>query len=241
MPADPAADSGAAQARELGLALALPALTAVVEEAATVAEAAERIADRIAAGGRLYTFGAGHSQALAQELCSRAGGLRAVTSMSLEDLRDAVRPAHLQLSDSEPERLAANGAALLERYPVGAADALLVASQSGRNGASVELVRRARERGAWTVALLSRQHSAAFPSRHPEGLKLGDVADLVIDNHCPVGDAAVALASGERVSATSTVSGALLLQLLNARVAQALARRGADPDVIRSANVDAVG
>lgn len=230
-----------ATADELALTLALPALTAAAAEAAVVAQAAERIAERIAAGGHLYTFGAGHSQALAQELCSRAGGLRAVTSMSLEDLRDEPRPAHLQLADSEPERLAANGAALLERYPIGAGDALLVASQSGRNGASVELVRRARERGACTIALLSRSHSAAFPSRHPEGLKLGDVAELVLDNHCPVGDAALTLAGGERVSATSTVAGALLLQLLNARVAIALAERGVGPDVIRSANVDAGG
>jgi uncharacterized phosphosugar-binding protein len=210
----------------------------VVEESAAIARAAEGIAERLAAGGRLFTFGAGHSQALAQELCSRAGGLPAVTSMSLEDLRESPRAAHLQLSDSAPERLPANGLALLERYPVGAGDALVVVSQSGRNGASVELARQARRRGAYTVALLSSRHSAAYPSRHPEGLKLGDVADLVIDNHCPVGDAAVPLASGAAVSATSTIAGALLLQTLNARIALALERAGAVPDVIRSANVD---
>ena len=226
---------------DIGLRLAVPALTAVVEEADAIARAAEAVAERLAAGGHLFTFGAGHSQGLAQELCSRAGGLTAVTSMSLEDLRDTPRPAHLQLADSAPERVAANGIALLERYPVGPGDALLVVSHSGRNGASVELARRARERGAYTIALLSRRHSAAYPSRHPEGLRLGDVVDLVIDNHCPVGDAAVPVASGDAVSATSTVAGALLLQTLNARIALALERSGAVPDVIRSANVDGTG
>lgn len=231
MTSDPSTDAA--------LRLALPALTAAAAEAPAIDEAAERIAGRIAAGGRLFTFGAGHSQALAQELCSRAGGLRAVTSMSLEDLRAEPRPAHLQLADSAPERVPANGVALVERYGVGPGDALMIASQSGRNGASVEMARWGRAHGVLVVALLSRRHSAAFASRHPDGLKLGDVADIVLDNHCPVGDAALMLPTGEPVSAASTVAGALLVQMLNARLALALARRGADPDVIRSANVDA--
>jgi uncharacterized phosphosugar-binding protein len=222
---------------ELGLRLAAPALTAVVAERVSLEHAAVAIAARIAAGGRLLTFGAGHSQSLAAELCSRAGGLRAVTSMSLEDLRDEPRPAHEQLADSEPERVAANGVALLERYAATPADALLVVSQSGRNGASVEMARTARRRGLHTVAVLSRAHCAAFPSRHPEGLKLVDVVDVVIDNHCPVGDAVIETADGT-VSAASTIAGALLLQVLNARVIAEIRVLGTAPSVIRSANVD---
>jgi uncharacterized phosphosugar-binding protein len=225
----------------LALRLALPALAAAVDEQPRVEEAAAAIAERIIGGGRLYTFGAGHSQSLAAELCSRAGGLTAVTSMSLEDLRDEPRPAHVQLADSQPERDPANGLALLKLYGVGPRDALLIASQSGRNGASVEMARRARAAGTFTVALLSRAHSDAFPSRHPDGLKLGDVVDVVLDNHCPVGDAALRTASGASVSATSTVAGALLAQLINAAVVVELEARGCVPDVIRSANVDVGG
>lgn len=223
---------------EIALRLALPALAAAAAEQDALTRAATAIADRLAGGGRLFTFGAGHSQSLAAELCSRAGGLAAVTSMSLEDLRDTPRPAHVQLADSEPERIAANGPALLARYGVGPGDALLVASHSGRNGASVEMARRARAAGTCTIALVSRAHCAAFPSRHPEGLKLVDVAEIVLDNHCPVGDAAVTTSAGT-ASAASTVAGALLLQVLNALVIEALGGRGARPDVIRSANVDA--
>jgi uncharacterized phosphosugar-binding protein len=222
---------------DLGLRLATPALTAAAQESLNLRRAATAIADRIAGGGRLLTFGAGHSQSLAAELCSRAGGLTAVTSMSLEDLRDTPRPACAQLADSEPERVPANGPALLKRYGVAAGDALLIASQSGRNGASVEMARVARAAGVYTIALLSRAHCAAFPSRHPDGLKLVDVADIVLDNHCPVGDAAIATPNG-RVSATSTVAGALLLQILNALVVDALLAGGTSPQVIRSANVD---
>lgn len=218
-------------------ALLLPAVTVAAEETAAIDDVAANVADRVAAGGRLYTFGAGHSSAIATELCSRAGGLPCVTSMSLEDLRSEPRPAHEQLADSAPERDPANGVALLREYGVGPADALLVVSQSGRNGAPVEAARVAKRAGTYTAAIVSLAHCRAFPSRHPEGLALPDVVDHVVDNHCPVGDAALTLSGGRRVSATSTIAGALAVQLLNAALAVELDRRGLDVGVIESANV----
>lgn len=218
-------------------ALLLPAVAVAAEETAAIEEIAANVVDRIEGGGRLFTFGAGHSSAIAMELCSRAGGLADVTSMSLEDLRTEPRPAHVQLADSEPERDPANGVALVRRYGVGAADALLVVSQSGRNGATVEAARVAREAGAYTAAVVSLAHCRAFPSRHPDGLTLPDVVDRVVDNHCPVGDAGVTLEDGQRVAATSTIAGALAVQLLNAAMAAELRGRGVPPRVITSANV----
>lgn len=218
--------------------LLAPALQAAVAEGAQIARVAHRLADVLAGGGHLYTFGAGHSKAVAEELCYRAGGLRGITSMNLDDLRDTPRPAHEQLSDSAPERDPANGAALLERYDVQPGDALFIASQSGRNGAIVELAKRARAAGTYTAAVLSRQHSLATTSRHPEGLRLLDLADDVIDNHGPVGDAVVDLGDGDRVGSASTVAGALIAQLLGVGIAQSLLQRGVEPQVIRSANVD---
>ena len=219
-------------------ALLAPAVVAGREEAATIRRVAERFADVLQSGHRVYTFGAGHSKAVADELCHRAGGLPGFVSMNLDDLRTEPRPAHLQLSDSEPERDPRRGVELLRLFEVGPGDAVLIASQSGRNGAIVELARQAREHGAYVAAVLSRQHSAAMPSRHPSGLRLGDVADDVIDNHGPVGDAAVELPGGERTGAVSTIGGALLAQLINVSVARILTARGHDPQVIPSANVD---
>ncbi|WP_089155436.1 sugar isomerase domain-containing protein [Micromonospora sp. NBS 11-29] len=219
--------------------LLAPALAAADAERETVARVASRVADRLADGGHLYTFGAGHSWAFAAELCSRAGGLRPITAMNLDDLRDTPRPAWRQLADSMPERDPANGPALLDRYDVGGRDCLLIASQSGRNGASVAMAEQARRDGVYTVAVLSKAHCAAYPSRHPSGRKLPEVVDDVIDNHCPIGDAAVPAPDGGRVGAASTVSFALLAQLLVVEIGAALHRRGRTAEVIVSANVDA--
>ena len=218
--------------------LLLPALTAAAAESAAITRAASRIAERLTEGGNLYTFGAGHSWAVAAELCSRAGGLPRVTAMSLEDLRGTPRLSYLQLTDSLPERDPGNGPALLALHQVGPGDALLIASQSGRNGASVAMARAARRAGTYVAAVISVAHCQAFPSRHPDGLKLPDVVDDILDNHCPVGDAAVGLGPHRQAAATSTISGALIAQLLNLAIVAELERRGLDLALIRSANVD---
>lgn len=225
-------------APERSAILLLPALTAAAAESAAISRVASRIAERLADGGHLYTFGAGHSWSVAAELCSRAGGLPMVTAMSLEDLRGTPRLSYLQLTDSAPERDPDNGPALLARHQVGSGDALLIASQSGRNGASVAMARTARQAGTYVAAVISLAHCQAFPSRHPDGLKLPDVAEDILDNHCPVGDAAVGVGLGSHAAATSTVSGALIAQLLNLAIIAELQGRGLAQALIQSANID---
>ena len=215
-----------------------PAIRAATDEWGVIRRVAARLARVIAEGGGVYAFGAGHATAFAAELYSRAGGIDAFTAMSLEDLRTTPRPARHQYADSEPERVPGNGPALLDLYGVGPRDALLIASQSGRNGAGIEMAIEATGRATYTVAVVSVRHCLDQPSRHPSGVRLIDVVDEVIDNHCPVGDTAVIVAGVGRVSGASTVSFALIAQLLNAEVIRNLVEAGRAPSVIRSANVD---
>jgi len=210
---------------------------AAAAEAEVIEAVAERIAETVAGGGRIFAFGAGHAQVFAMELFSRAGGLRSFVQMSLEDLRPDKRPASAQLHDSLPERDAANGGRILQYYAVAAADVVLIASNSGRNAAIVELALECKRRGIYTAAFTSRAHSAAVESRHPSRLRLLDIADAVVDNHCPFGDATIDIGGVGRVCAASTVSFALLAQMLNAAVIGGLARRGQPVHVIVSANV----
>jgi uncharacterized phosphosugar-binding protein len=220
-----------AAAAVLGVAHAAAAEVEVIEAVA------ERIAETIASGGRVFALGAGHAQVFAMELFSRAGGLRAFVEMSLEDLRPDKRPASVQLHDSLPERDPANAALILQHYSVGPADVVLIASNSGRNGAIVELALECKRQGIYTAAFTSRAHSTAVESRHPSGKRLLEITDAVVDNHCPLGDATVEIDGIGRICAASTVSFALLAQMLNAAVIGGLARRGQPVQAIVSANV----
>ncbi len=113
----------------------------------------------------------------------------------------------------------------------------VVASNSGVNGSTVEMARLAREHGHPVVAVTSLTQTDQVPSRHPSGLKLRDVADVVLDNGAPYGDAVLPLPGGGAVCAVSSITGALLAQLVAAEVVRRLLDAGAAPPVYLSANV----
>jgi uncharacterized phosphosugar-binding protein len=215
-----------------------PAHRAVEAAADVVADLAALVVDRTQSGHQVFVFGAGHADMFAMELYSRAGGLSLYTMMHLVDLDPVKRPFAEQMRDSEPERDPANGAALIEHYGIATDDLVLIASQSGRNGAAVELALRCRDLGVTTVAITSLAHSGAVTSRHPSGLRLFDVADIVIDIATPLGDA---ILQDPRVpyryGATSSVSFCLLAETLNVAVVSTLLDQGLPVNVLVSANV----
>jgi len=114
-------------------------------------------------------------------------------------------------------------------------DSALVASSSGCNVVPVEIAQEFRKRGVKVVAIISRKHSEASPSRHPSGKRLQDFADLVLDTGAPVGDAMVKVDGLETpVSPGSTVGGCMLVNSIKAEVAARLTRAGQPPKVLTS-------
>jgi uncharacterized phosphosugar-binding protein len=201
----------------------------------TIAAAGARVADALVAGHRVLAFGTGHSHLIAEEVFARAGGLRRVEAVLEPSMMLHEGPA----KSSALERLPGYAAVLVEQAGVGAGDLVLVVSSSGRNAVPVEFAEESHRRGATVVAVTSIRHSAAVPSRAPSGARLMEVADLVLDNAAPVGDATVPLPGrAERVGPVSTVTGALLVQAVMAEAAYLLAVRGEDPEVLVSFNVD---
>ena len=101
----------------------------------------------------------------------------------------------------------------------------------------VELARLVRETGHPVIAVCSVAHGSAVPSRHPRGLKLLDLADVVIDTGAPAGDAALELPDGTRVGALSNLVGVVIVQLLTEGIARRLLAAGVAPPVYRSMNL----
>jgi uncharacterized phosphosugar-binding protein len=116
------------------------------------------------------------------------------------------------------------------------ADVFVVASNSGGNGSVVELARLVKERGHALVAITSMAHTTAVASRHPSGKRLFEVADVVLDNGAPYGDAV--LTTGEvAVCGLSSITAALLAQMVVAEVVRTMVDAGEVPPVYLSANV----
>jgi uncharacterized phosphosugar-binding protein len=86
--------------------------------------------------------------------------------------------------------------------------------------------------------MVSRQHSDASQSRHPKGVKLSDISDIVLDTGAPVGDAMVSIDGLETpVAPGSTVGGCLLINCIKAEVADRLTRAGKPPKVLTASAV----
>ena len=156
-----------------------------------IERAGEALANALANGGAFWVHGIGHGGE--RELTHRAGGLMATRIFSYEfrvesPLAEALkgRPgAESADLDLEAVRLA------VRRSQMRAGDALMLASVSGRNREPIELALAARGVGATAIALTSLEYTAQVTSLHPSGKKLCDVADIVIDNCAPFGDACI--------------------------------------------------
>lgn len=202
-----------------------------------VRDAARIIADGLLAGGILQAFGTGHSQALTMEVAGRAGGLIPTQRLALSDLTFFGGLPPEDLLDPTLERDPTVSRRIYELAPVDPRDVFVIGSSSGGNGSIVEMALVAKEHGHPLIAVTSLAHTKAIESRHPSGKRLFEVADIVLDNAAPYGDAVLELPGGGTVCAVSSITAALLWQLVLADVSGMLLEAGQQPPVYISANV----
>ncbi|SDU72306.1 sugar isomerase domain-containing protein [Jiangella alkaliphila] len=202
-----------------------------------VHRAADLVARSVRDGGVVQAFGTGHSQATAMEIAGRAGGLIPTNRIALSDLVMYGGEAPETILDPRTERDPALAQRLYDLAPIEASDVFVIASNSGINGSIVGMAEVARKNGHSVIAITSVQHSEQVESRHPSGRKLTDFADVVLDNGGPFGDAVLPLPGGGAVCAVSSITAALLAQLLTAEVVRRLLEAGDTPPVYLSANV----
>ncbi|MCS0600363.1 SIS domain-containing protein [Streptomyces sp. LP11] len=207
------------------------------EEAGAITAAGALLADTVAAGGRLFAFGAGHSSLAAQDVVYRAGGLALMNLLAVPGVVGVdVTPATL---GSALERVDGLAGAVLDTAPIRSGDALVIISLSGRNALPVEMATGARARGVKVIGVTSVAYAAETTSRHSSGTFLKDHCDVVLDSKIAVGDAELTLDTIPAPFApASTVVTAALMQAVLATTAATLAERGIEPPLLRSGNVD---
>lgn len=189
-------------------------------------------------GGVIQAFGTGHSEAFAMEIAGRAGGLIPTNRIALRDavLRGTHTTAELY-GDPPLERdpdIADDVFATIELDPE---DLFIIASNSGVNGSIVGLALLAKSHGHTVIAVTSLDHTRRVEPKHPSGRRLSEVADIVIDNLAPFGDATLADIGGVSMGAVSSITGAYIAQLLTIGVAEQLSHAGDVPPLYLSANV----
>jgi uncharacterized phosphosugar-binding protein len=196
--------------------------------ASTIAKLAPLIGESIAQGGMLHTFGSGHSELIAREIIGRAGGLVCINGV-------------IDPTAGFIENLVGYGSRLIERYDrqyqLLAGETIIVISNSGKNSSPIEVALYARKKGLRVVALTALAMSTTYPTVHPDGKKLHELADFVLDNGGVPGDAIVEVRDGVMAGPTSTFIGCSLLNWLTLSVVEWLVANGHTPPLLRSQNL----
>lgn len=209
-----------------------------------IEQAADWFASSILAGRVVHLFGAGHSRILVEEMWPRYGsfaGFNPIVELSLT-FHNLVVGSNGQRQAMFLEKCPGLADRILRNFDISEIDSALVISSSGGNTVAIEVAEIFQRQGLKVVAIVSRAHSEASESNHPQGLKLADCADLVLDTGAPVGDAMVQVDGlDEPVSPGSTVGGSVLVNAIKAEVAARLARAGAAPTVLTAANLVGAG
>lgn len=221
------------------LAEATTRLDALAAEAAAGGfdAAIDVITESLHRGGVIQAFGTGHSQAFAMEIAGRAGGLIPANAIRLEDLAlfGTLEAQRLGGPDLERDPLIVNE--LWSIYPIQPEDVFVIASNSGVNNSIVGMALKAKAAGHTLIAVTSLEHTRAVTPKHTSGKRLADIADIVIDNRAPYGDATLEISESTRVGAVSSITAAFIAQILTMGVADRLAADGATPPVYLSANI----
>lgn len=186
---------------------ALPHLERLISlNADVMEELSQKIVSDVEVGKSLLIFGSGHSALFPLELYHRAGGAAFIIPVVADYLLPSAGPSVVRALERTP----GVATAILDRAVPGEGEMIWISSQSGINGAVVDLALEAKKRGLFTVAFTSRVHSAAVASRHPSGKRLFEVCDRTVDLGGAVGDASVSIAESVTAGPLSTLGSVFL-------------------------------
>src|SRR5215467_53254 len=202
-----------------------------------IQKAADLCADRIARGGLIFLFGSGHSRMMCEEMTPRQGcypGFVALVEQAISNHAAIVgtnglrAPLYLENYEGYAEQI-------LRSFRFGPHDAFIVISTSGIRPVPIEMAMGARQRGMPVIGILSKAHCLSAKAAHSSGKKLIDCVDLVIDNLCPPGDCVIELEGLEwRTGPVSTITGAMIINMIRCATAEALLARGVKPVLLPS-------
>jgi len=212
------------------------------EQTENIQKAADICAEVINSGKLVHLFGSGHSVLAVQDVFPRYGGI--VGWHPCMDPRlmwnNVIGPggARELLWIERQEGYIRN---FLQSYNLQAGEAMIVYSHGGLNAAPIEAAMYAKERGLKVIAISSGENYKKAVATHSSGKKLGDLADVFIDNCCPLEDALVSIPGYyQKVGASSTVAVIAISQTIASETALRLQKLGHKMYIFVSPNVTEV-
>lgn len=217
----------------------LPRLAAMLEQIEreqlpNIRRAAGFAYESMKSGGLLHVFSTGHSHMIVEELFYRTGGLAPINPL----LSGEFMLHEGAMAATANERTPGKAEAFLSKFELNPSDTLLISSNSGINIVPIEAALYARRLGLRVIVVTSQRASKGLPPRHPSGLHLYELGDVVIDNCAPEGDGLCEIPeSGLRTGGASTFGSLFIAQRLVLTIENLFIADGAKPPVFMSANI----
>lgn len=193
-----------------------------------IMKAAEILADTTEKGGIIYGFGTGHSHLVADDAFWRAA-----TPANYCALLEPSASGNQEITKSYYiENTYGIGKLIVDYHRITPNDCMIIISNSGNNIAPVDAALRAKEKGIPVIGITAVEYSDYLTCKHRDGVKLKDVADVVLDNCSLIGDAAVEIEGFPmKVGSTSTIPNIYLQNAILTQMVEILVQRGFEPDV----------
>ena len=193
-----------------------------------IGRAAALLADTTQKGGIIYGFGTGHSHLVTDDAFWRAA-----TPANYCALLEQSATGSFEITKSyEIENIYGIGKKIVDYHRITPKDCMIIISNSGNNIAPVDAALRAKEKGIPVIGITAVEYSGYLKTKHRDGVKLKDVADVVLDNCFLIGDAAVEIEGFPmKVGSTSTIPNVYLQNAVLVEMVDILVKRGFRPDV----------
>lgn len=202
-----------------------------------IESAAEICTQAIAGDGLVHMFGTGHSRIFVEEMFPRHGsfpGFHPIVELSLT-FHNVVVGANGQRQAMFLEHVEGLGQTILRNFVFTPPDCFLLFSNSGINEVVIDVALEAKRLGFPIIAVISLDHCTRSVALHSSGKKLLDIADIVIDNCTPAGDALINIPGlDDPVGPGSTIGAAAVTNAIKCLVAEKLTARGKPPIVLTS-------
>lgn len=193
-----------------------------------IKKAAEILAKTTENGGIIYGFGTGHSHLVVDDAFWRAA-----TPANYCALLEQSATGSFEITKSYYiENTYDIGKMIVDYHRITPNDCMIIISNSGNNIAPVDAAIRAKEKDIPVIAITAVEYSNFLKTKHRDGVKLKDVADVVLDNCSLIGDAAVSIDNFPmKVGSTSTIPNVFLQNAILAEMVDILVKKGFTPDV----------
>jgi len=205
-----------------------------------IRRAAAPMAQSIAAGRWVHTFGCGHATIPVEEMYPRIGGFvgfHPIVELPLTFFTRIVGEMGVR-QFLFLEGVEGYGDRIMESYDFDPRDTMWIFSHSGINAVNIDVALRAKAIGMKVVVCGSEAGFRSKPSRHSSGKKVFEIADVVVDNCTDAVDASVPIKHHQdRIGPVSTLAFVTLVWMIITTVAEELVKLGVTLSIHPSHNV----